>query len=226
MRRDYPEFADESATDYNPYFWLRIIEVPSMKQDLFEFDRQLHDLLCQQFSMGFTTRQLRDAYAALLPPTSYQLADVRIYVYEQIRRLVRVGWAEMTEPHHKRGQVFHLLEMPQRLQLVLVDRCFSKLVDPVDTPIDKEAESPLPSSTSIETVSPDDEARLQAMLKETRLDLLSSMGETERYKQLLEEIPQLKSRLETVYLEVRDRSSKLLGHLRAIENTLNAISAA
>ncbi|MNP85586.1 hypothetical protein D3C76_1853850 [compost metagenome] len=52
------------------------------------------------------------------------------------------------------------------------------------------------------------------------------MGETERYKQLLEEIPQLKSRLETVYLEVRDRSSKLLGHLRAIENTLNAISAA
>ncbi|MNW01449.1 hypothetical protein D3C71_1970850 [compost metagenome] len=64
------------------------------------------------------------------------------------------------------------------------------------------------------------------MLKETRLDLLSSLGETERYKQLFEEIPHLKGRLEGVYLEVRDRSSKLLGHVRAIENTLKAISAA
>lgn len=197
-----------------------------MKQDLFEFDRQLHYLLCQHFSVDFTTRQLRDGYAALLPPSSYRLADVRIYVYEQIRRLVRVGWVEMTEQRQTRGQVFRLLEMPQRLQLLLVDSSFSKIVDPVDRPRDEGKERPLPSSTSMNMVSPDDEARLQAMLKETRLDLLSSMGETERYKQLFEEIPHLKGRLETVYLEVRDKSSKLLGHLRAIENTLKAISAA
>ncbi|MGY2257936.1 hypothetical protein [Pseudomonas sp. SDO55104_S430] len=197
-----------------------------MKQDVFKFDRQLHDLLCQQFSVDFTTRQLRDAYAALLHPSSYRLADVRIYVYEQIRRLVRVGWVEMNEQRQKRGQVFRLLQMPQQLQLVLVDSCFSKIVEPADIPADEERESPLPLSTSMELTSPDDEARLQAMLKEIRLDLLSSMGETERYKQLFEEIPHLKGRLETVYLEVRDRSSKLLGHLRAIENTLKAISAA
>jgi hypothetical protein len=72
----------------------------------------------------------------------------------------------------------------------------------------------------------DDQTRLQMMLKETRLDLLSSLGETERYKQLFEEIPHLKGRLEGAYLEVRDRSSKLLGHVRAIENTLKTISAA
>ncbi|MBZ9785428.1 hypothetical protein K9857_28170 [Pseudomonas sp. REP124] len=197
-----------------------------MKQDVFEFDRQLHDLLCQHFSVDFTTRQLRDAYAALLPPSSYRLADVRIYVYEQIRRLVRVGWAEMTEQRQKRGQVFRMLEMPERLQLILVDGSFPKIVKPAVISLDEEKESPLPSSSSMEMASPDDEARLQAMLKETRLDLLSSMGETERYKQLFEEIPHLKGRLETVYLEVRDRSSKLLGHLRAIENTLKAISAA
>jgi hypothetical protein len=197
-----------------------------MKQDVFEFDRQLHCLLCQHCSADFTTRQLRDAYAALLPHSSYRLADVRIYVYEQIRRLVRVGWVEMAEQRQKRGQVFRLLEMPQRLQLVLVDSCFSKIVNSVDTSADEGKERPLSSSTSMEMASSDDEARLQAMLKETRLDLLSSMGETERYKQLFEEIPHLKGRLEVVYLEVRDRSSRLLGHLRAIENTLKAISAA
>lgn len=195
-----------------------------MKQDLFEFDRQLHSLLCQHFSEEFTTRQLRDAYAALLPPSSFRLADVRVYVYEQIRRLIRVGWAETAEQRQKRGQVFRLLDMPQRLQLVLVDGNFSKGVDSLDVLADEGRERPCRSSNPME--EQDDQARLQVMLKETRLDLLSSLGETERYKQLFEEIPHLKGRLEGVYLEVRDRSSKLLGHVRAIENTLKAISAA
>ncbi|AZC39859.1 hypothetical protein [Pseudomonas chlororaphis] len=194
-----------------------------MKQDSFEFDRQLHDLLCQDIHREFTTHQLRDAYAALLPPSSFRLADVRIYVYEQIRRLIRAGWVEMAEQRQKRGQVFRLLEMPQRLKLVLVDGCFPKSTGLVDVLADEGQERSRPSSSSME--EQDDQTRLQAMLKEARLDLLSSMGETERYKQLFEEIPHLKGRLEAEYLEVRDRSSKLIGHLRAIENALKAISA-
>ncbi|MCY1417510.1 hypothetical protein D9M71_330460 [compost metagenome] len=117
-----------------------------------------------------------------------------------------------------------MLEMPQRLQLVLVDANFSLAVDPLEAPADEGRETPCPVPSSKE--GQDDQARLQAMLKETQLDLLSSLGETERYKQLFEEIPHLKGRFEGVYLEVRDRSSKLLGHVRAIENTLKAISAA
>lgn len=194
-----------------------------MKQDLFEFDRQLHFLLCDHFSGEFTTHQLRDAYAALLPPSSFRLADVRVYVYEQIRRLIRAGWVEMAMQRQKRGQVFRMLEMPQRLQLVLVDGNFSMTVDSVEAPADEGREIPCSVPSSKE--GQDDQARLQVMLKETRLDLLSSLGETERYKQLFEEIPHLKGRFEGVYLEVRDRSSKLLGHVRAIENTLKAISA-
>lgn len=194
-----------------------------MKQDLFEFDRQLHSLLCENFSREFTTRQLRDAYAALLPPSSFQLADVRVYVYEQIRRLIRVGWVEMAVQRLKRDQVFRVLEMPLRLQLVLVDGSFSMTVDSLGAPADEERETScsVPSSKA----GQDDRTRLQVMLKETRLDLLSSLGETERYKQLFEEIPHLMGRFEGAYLEARDRSSKLLGHVRAIENTLKAISA-
>jgi hypothetical protein len=195
-----------------------------MKQDLFEFDRQLHSLLCEHFSREFTTRQLRDAYAALLPPSSFRLADVRVYVYEQIRRLIRVGWVEMAAQRQKRDQVFRLLEMPLRLQLVLVDGSFSMTVDSLDAPVDEGKKAPRAVPTLKE--GRDDRTRLQEMLKETRLDLLSSLGETERYKQLFEEIPHLKGRFEGVFLEARDRSSKLLGHVRAIENTLNAISAA
>lgn len=195
-----------------------------MKQDLFEFDRQLHSLLCEHFSREFTTRQLRDAYAALLPPSSFRLADVRVYVYEQIRRLIRVGWVEMAAQRQKRDQVFRMLEMPLRLQLGLVDGSFSMTIDSLDAPADEGREAPRAVPSLKE--GRDDRTRLQEMLKETRLDLLSSLGETERYKQLFEEIPHLKGRFEGVYLEARDRSSKLLGHVRAIENTLKAISAA
>ena len=194
-----------------------------MRKDSFEFDRQLYGLLCQEQHQEFTTRQLRDAYAATLGP-GYELGVVRIYVYEQIRRLIRAGWVSKSAGLRKRGQVFRLLEKPESIKLVLVDsRCPQSA---------KPSTELTESSQSLEDViaqpvgsgSTADYGRIEEMLKETRLDLLSSMGETERYKQLFEEIPHLKSRLEGAYHEVRDRSSRLLGHLRALETTLKEIA--
>jgi len=51
------------------------------------------------------------------------------------------------------------------------------------------------------------------------------MGEAERFKLLLEDMPHLRDKIEGEYLEARDRSSRLLGHLRAIEKTLQTLSA-
>jgi hypothetical protein len=51
------------------------------------------------------------------------------------------------------------------------------------------------------------------------------MGEAERYKLLLDEMPHLRNRVEGDYQEAKDRSSRLLGHLRAIEKTLNTLAA-
>jgi len=197
--------------------------VSAVRHESFEFDRQLYELLCQGQHQEFTTRQLRDAYAATLEP-GYELGTVRIYVYEQIRRLIRAGWVSKSSSLRKRGQVFRLLEKPASITLVLVDsRCpqsaksYNELTENPQSSEDMIADSVAPAST-------DDHGRIEEMLKETRLDLLSSMGETERYKQLFEEIPHLKSRLENDYHEVRDRSSRLLGHLRALETTLKAIA--
>ncbi|WP_282410756.1 hypothetical protein [Pseudomonas sp. PS02303] len=197
-----------------------------MKHDSFEFDRQLYDLLCQEIHQRFTTRQLRDAYAATLDFPGYELGAVRIYVYEQIRRLIRAGWVVKSPKLSKRGQLFHLLERPAHINLVLVASRFQRPDN--SSPFHSESvEGPLVElpTRSAQNES-DDQGRLQEMLKETRLDLLSSMGETERYKQLFEEIPVLRARLQGEYHEVRDRSSRLLGHLRALENSLKAIAAA
>lgn len=51
------------------------------------------------------------------------------------------------------------------------------------------------------------------------------MGEEERYKLLMEDMPHLRDKVEGEYLEARDRSSRLLGHLRAIEKTLKTLAS-
>ena len=132
-----------------------------MKHYSFEFDRQLYDLLCQEQHQQFTTRQLRDAYAATLDFPGYELGEVRIFVYEQIRRLIRSGWVVKSPKLSKRGQLFHLLEMPAHINLVLVASRFqgtdtSSRVpsESVERPL---SEAPTPSAQN----ESDDQSRLR-----------------------------------------------------------------
>lgn len=211
---------------YRPRIIIRIFAlfllVPSMKSASFIFDRRLYELLQEPGRTSFTTRELRDAYAARLSGTQFRIADVRRYVYEQIRRLVRAGWVSPDEDRRVRGQVYHLQPIPTHLQLELIDNAFNSLMaagmpEPGTAVRDAEA---LPLESSANT-----DLQLEALHKEIRLDFLTSMGEAERFKLLLEEMPHLRDKLEGDYLEARDRSSRLLGHLRAIEKTLKTLAA-
>ncbi len=196
-----------------------------MKSASFIFDRRLYELLQEPGRTTFTTRELRDAYAARLAGTQFRIADVRRYVYEQIRRLVRAGWVVLDEDRRVRGQVYHLQPIPAhlQLQLELIDNGFenslmaSGMPEPGTAVSDVEA---LPLKQSANT-----DLQLEALHKEIRLDFLTSMGEAERFKLLLDEMPHLRSKVEGDYLEARDRSSRLLGHLRAIEKTLKSLAA-
>lgn len=189
-----------------------------MKPDTFTFDRHLFDLLRQPQYAQFTTREIRDAYAQHLDPGSFRLSDLRRYVYEQIRRLLRAGWVARDQERRQRGQVYHLLETPERLNLVLMDSGFAEICPTAF------AATQAPSAIGLKDVN--SISRLEQQLKEIRLDFLSSIGETERYKQLFVEMPHIKDRIENEYFEARDRSSKLLGHVRALENILESLAAA
>ena len=57
-------------------------------------------------------------------------------------------------------------------------------------------------------------------LKQYELALLSSMGESDEYKALSSDFPQLKSQLQEGYNKARDNSSKLLGRVKAIETLI------
>jgi hypothetical protein len=192
-----------------------------MKPDSFILDRRLYDLFQQGHLRQFTTQDLRDAYAARLTGMTFNSSDLRRYVYEQIRRMLRTGWVIQDEKRQKRGQIYHWQSVPANLQVELIDNGYESSAKPATKP----SHQPL-QSTDPEQPNPGVIEHLESILKEIRLDFLSSMGEAERYKQLLDEMPHLKDQVEGEYLEARDRSSRLLGHLRAVEKTLKTVTSA
>ncbi len=189
-----------------------------MKTVSFIFDRRLYDLLQEEGRTQFTTRELRDAYAKHLEGTDFRLGDVRRYVYEQIRRLLRAGWLVPDKERRKRGQVYHLQPIPPHLQLELIDNGFENSLKPA-------RKEELTSSVPACRPPSDAQTYLEGLLKEIQLDFLSSMGEAERYKHLLDDMPHLKDQVESEYRGAKDRSSRLLGHLRAVENTLKTVAS-
>jgi len=193
-----------------------------MKSASFIFDKRLYELLQEERRTQFTTRELRDAYAQRLKGMTFRLGDVRRYVYEQIRRMVRAGWLVPDEERRTRGQVYHLQQFPENLSLELVEGGFESSLKAVSEP-----EPSIPEQGNEPTVhSSNAKQHVETLLKEIRLDFLSAMGEAERYKQFLDEMPHLRDKVESEYLEARDRSSRLLGHLRAVEKTLKTLASA
>ncbi|MGZ7456730.1 hypothetical protein ACXPVS_07895 [Pseudomonas sp. Ma2-10] len=191
-----------------------------MKSDLFIVDSRLYDLFQQGEQHQFTIRAVRDAYAKRLVGMTFSSSDLRRYVYEQVQRMLRVGWVIQDKKRLKRDQVYHLQPIPENLQLKAIDNGFERRVKPMSTQVQVPTQS-----LDIEPPGVDVTEHLKSILKEIRLDFLSSMGEAERYKQLLEEMPHLKDQMESEYLEARDRSSRLLGHLRAVEKTLKTVTS-
>lgn len=194
-----------------------------MKSASFIFDRRLYELLQEEGNTRFTTRELRDAYAERLGGVTFRIGDVRRYVYEQIRRMLRIGWLVHDEERRARGQVYHLQPVPAHLQMELINNGFE---NSLKRACESEQEPSVLESAPVPLKpSPKTDQHLETLHKEIRLDFLSSMGEAERYKLLLEDMPHLRDQVEGEYLEARDRSSRLLGHLRAIENTLKTLAA-
>ncbi|WP_097302057.1 hypothetical protein [Pseudomonas chlororaphis] len=190
-----------------------------MKLATFKLDRRVFELLKDGDFQQFTIRSLRDAYARLLGRSVNDI-DLWRHIYDQVQRLKRVGWIQQDPVRRRRDQIFHVLDKPNAINLSLVDhRFFIARPDALGEVRVALAQPDVRSETC-------PMRRLESLAKEIRLDMLSALGEAERYKQLFTEMPVLRARVEDDYIEARDRSSRLLGHLRAIENTLKMLVAA
>lgn len=65
--------------------------------------------------------------------------------------------------------------------------------------------------------------QLKNRIRVYQVDLLTSIGESEEYKRLGHEYPGLKQKLEPSYLDARERSSRLLGQIKALEHAFQQL---
>lgn len=62
---------------------------------------------------------------------------------------------------------------------------------------------------------------LESQLKEYQISLMISVGESEEYKALFANLPDMQSELEMLYMKSREKSSTLMGQITAINNVLS-----
>jgi hypothetical protein len=108
-----------------------------------------------------------------------------------------------------RGCKFHYLGEPE-------NRAFEDKASPFTTTISH-------VNTEASTLDEGTIRSLKDELAQRKVELISSIGEAEEYQRLFNKFPALPIAIRSQYLESRDRSSKLLGQLRAVENILTEI---
>lgn len=81
----------------------------------------------------------------------------------------------------------------------------------------------IPSSSSQQVVLEASKigVNLTERLNHQKLELLTAMGEAEEYDAIYKEIPEIREQIQSLYNDSRDRCSKLLGKVKALENLIS-----
>jgi hypothetical protein len=82
------------------------------------------------------------------------------------------------------------------------------------------AATPLVAPTKAVVTKDSPRQSLQERLNRHKLEMLSAMGETEEYDAICSEIPELRDDVQPLYNQSRDKCSKLLGRVKALESLL------
>ncbi len=147
----------------------------------------------------FTTSDVRSAYLALKNDPSLEPNKVRQYIYAELLKLVKKCWLNKKISNVKGMTRFSKTErFDMNVLLSKNDR-----------------------NTSKTTTSMGYQEHLLTKLKHCKSELLLNIGETEAYKELYSEFPDLVDEIQPQYNEARDNNTRILGKIRAIEGLLN-----
>jgi hypothetical protein len=145
----------------------------------------------------FTTSDVRTAYLVLKNEPSLKPADVRRKIYAELLKLVKKGWLTKLKPTTKGFIRFNK----------------TKIFD--EDEIGKKCDSTVSINTLIDKKKP-----LIDKLNHYKTELLLNLGESEAYKELYSEFPELIDDLQPQYNKARDNNTRILGKIRAIEGLL------
>lgn len=147
----------------------------------------------------FTTSDVRSAYLVLKKDHSLDYSSVRRKIYAELLKLVKKGWLKKSMSNKKGLTRF------SKTKLFNV----------------KEINSKIKPEVTISTKSIDEkQEQLLGKLNHYKAELLLNIGESEAYKELYSEFPELVDELQPQYNKARDNNTRILGKIRAIEGLL------
>jgi len=167
----------------------------------------LVEILKNETFDNFTVTQLRDKY--LESSTSFSDSnEARKYVYKQILRLVGLG---VLIKKGKKNSQTTLYKKTDSFEVTIF--------------ISKENGNEIKNISTSRIVKKSNETssiqQLEFTLNEYKVDMMSAIGETEEYIKLLDTFPEMKEQLRESYELARDRSSKLLGQIKALKKAIS-----
>lgn len=163
----------------------------------------LHTILQDESFNNFQITDLRDTY--LNASTSRcSVGETYNFIYRQIHRLVKKGIFDKNVDKQTRGTTYKKTEKFSQTNFIL-----------------QNAEEAAPTeSPTRNTEKGNAIQQLEEHLKQSEIDLLASIGESEEYMRLYQFFPDMKAHLESQYLQARETSSKLLGQIKAIKSAI------
>jgi len=161
---------------------------------------------------GFTVKDFRDAYVDFLSlgSTPEELGAYR-KVYRQTLRLQKHG---LLEKMLKNGEPAKYHRTPLFYETTFVEMYLRE-----DDPSEQFEVLSEPAVQQQPLI-----AQLQAKAHQYQVDLLASIGESEEYQRLSKEYPKIRHHFEAEFHSARERSSKLLGQLKAIKTVITQYS--
>tara|TARA_R110002012_G_scaffold52191_1_gene134114 strand:+ start:17422 stop:17928 length:507 start_codon:yes stop_codon:yes gene_type:complete len=147
----------------------------------------------------FTTSDVRSAYFALKNDPSLESASVRRHIYAELLKLVKKGWLKKPVSHKKGFTRFHKTDLFDYDEIALLAG---------------------DNVTNLVTAEDEKKDKLLAKLNHYKAELLLNIGESEAYKELYSECPELVNEIQPQFNSARDNNTRILGKIRAIEGLL------
>ena len=162
---------------------------------------------------AFTVTQLRNVFLKILGNELTEKA-ARIIVYKQILRLAKKGiLLKSITSKSARDATYSKTALFYEATIIP----YGEYVNTYNT---RSHENQCVNLEK-ERVNDDVVNNLKEQIKGDKVDLISSISESEEYLRLIKTFPQAKKYLHSKYLDASERSSQFIGKIRATQNLLN-----
>lgn len=147
----------------------------------------------------FTTSDVRSAYLALKKDSTLEPSTVRRKIYGELLKLVKKGWLKKLIAKNNGLTRF------SKTEFFDVETIMLKVKFEVTNSLNRHD---------------DKQGQLLGKLNIYKAELLLNIGESEAYKELYSEFPELVDEIQPQYNKARDNNTRILGKIRAIEGLL------